>query len=236
MQLFYEANIAKDYFVLNKEESVHCVKVLRKKEGDKLIVVNGKGVMLECLIEQAHPKGLHLKVVKPISETYQHRDFHVHIGIAPTKNISRFEWFLEKATEIGVDLITPILCEHSERKKLNHERLNKILISAMKQSQQAYLPVLNDWMRFSNFIKDDFNGRQLIAHCEEQDKSGIQKKYNRGEDVLILIGPEGDFSPQEIKEALSIGYEPISLGKNRLRTETAGIVACQTIQIINEDL
>jgi 16S rRNA (uracil1498-N3)-methyltransferase len=164
---------------------------------------------------------------------YEKLYFSPHIAIAPTKNIERLEWFLEKATEIGIKEITPVLCEHSERKIINMERLEKIIVSAMKQSLKTYIPVLNPLTRFTDFVSKPFNGQKFIAHCTEGIRSELIHSYVKQSESLILIGPEGDFSPKEIEFAKSNGFIEISLGKSRLRTETAGIVACHTINLLN---
>ncbi|MBE9491864.1 MAG: RNA methyltransferase, partial [Bacteroidetes bacterium] len=157
-----------------------------------------------------------------------------HLAIAPTKNINRFEWFLEKATEIGIDEISPIICDHSERKTLKTDRLNKILITAIKQSIKVYLPKLNSPLTFNEFIQKPCSSFKFIACIDEEHQLNLKKAYQKGKDVVIIIGPEGDFSREEIKLAKELKYLPISLGKSRLRTETAAIVACHTIQLLNE--
>lgn len=156
-----------------------------------------------------------------------------HLVVAPTKSNDRFEWFLEKATEIGVDEITPILCEHSERKIVKPERMEKVLQSAMKQSMQAYLPKLNPMVGYNEFMKQSREGLLFIAHCDEDEKLELKRRVAPDKDVTILIGPEGDFSRTEIESAYEKGYLPVSLGQNRLRTETAAIVACTTVNLIN---
>jgi 16S rRNA (uracil1498-N3)-methyltransferase len=156
------------------------------------------------------------------------------IGVAPTKNIDRFEWFLEKSTEIGIDRVIPLLCRYSERKEIKPERLEKVMVSAMKQSIKAYLPVLSPLQTFKEAIKSQFSGQKFIAHCYEGEKQLLRDAVVRGKDVLILIGPEGDFSNEEVELAINEGFVPISLGNSRLRTETAALVACHTVNLINE--
>lgn len=216
------------------EEAQHCVKVLRKKEGDEIFITDGKGYFYDAEIVQAHPKHCMVNILKSI-QPYKGWDFNLQIAFAPTKNIDRIEWFTEKATEIGTDHFSPLLCQHSERKEIKLQRIEKILISAMKQSQKAILPILDEMGTFSNFIKQDFIGRKFIAHCypTELPKPTIKEIYNKGEDALILIGPEGDFSEREVEEALQNGFEAISLGESRLRTETAALVACHTVHVLN---
>lgn len=232
MALFYAPDILKDLY-LPEEESQHAIKVLRMVEGESLEVIDGCGNLYHAEISIANHKKCGVKIIDTIPE-YHKRPFHLHIAIAPTKNIERIEWFAEKVTEIGIEEITPIICEHSERKIIKHDRLEKILISAMKQSKKAYLPKLNEQCSFKDFMKVQRNGLLCIAHCYEQDKKMLSTTYKAGQDVTILIGPEGDFSEEEVKMALGINYIPISLGDSRLRTETAGVAACHTIDIINE--
>jgi len=228
MQLFYLEN-PKDEIILSTEESKHATKVLRKKEGDILNFTDGKGDFYKAEITVADSRKSRLKVVSTEQKEKQH-NYHLHIAIAPTKNMDRFEWFLEKATEIGIDEITPIICTHSERKKIKTERCNRILLSAMKQSLKFHVPKLNEAMSLSDFIKQDYKGTKYIAHCEDGEKKEL-KRVNKTEKTIILIGPEGDFSPKEIELALQNQFKAVSLGTSRLRTETAGIIAAHSINI-----
>jgi len=228
MQLFYLEN-PKDEIILSAEESKHATKVLRKKEGDILNFTDGKGAFYKAEIIVADSRKCRLKVVSTEQKEKQH-NYHLHIAIAPTKNMDRFEWFLEKATEIGIDEITPIICTHSERKKIKTERCNRILLSAMKQSLKFHVPKLNEAMSLSDFIKQDYEGTKYIAHCEDGEKKEL-KTVNKTEKTIILIGPEGDFSPKEIELALQNQFKAVSLGTSRLRTETAGIIAAHSINI-----
>jgi 16S rRNA (uracil1498-N3)-methyltransferase len=233
MHIFYTPNISGTTHTLDETESKHCVRVLRLEKGDELVLVDGRGGLYRALIDDANPKRCTVNVIH--SElNYGQRNFQVHIAIAPTKNIERIEWFLEKATEIGVDRVTPLLCHHSERKEIKHDRLEKVMISAMKQSLKARLPQLDELTKFSKFIKQPFEGRKFIAHCEEQHRELLKNLVQPNENYLILIGPEGDFSPEEIQMALDSGFIPVSLGESRLRTETAGVVACHTFNLLNE--
>ncbi len=218
---------------LPEQESRHCSKVLRMKEGDAITATDGKGFLYECTIVQAHHKQTIVNIEK---ETHLPKtwDFNIHIAFAPTKNMDRNEWFVEKATEIGIDRITPLVCSFSERKEMRHDRLEKVSISAMKQSKQAILPNIDEMMPFDKFIVQPFDGDKYIAHCYNDEKNPLPNVYNKGNNALILIGPEGDFSEDEIKIAIDNNFIPISLGDNRLRTETACIVACHTIHILNE--
>lgn len=229
--IFYSPDI-KHTHQLPEQESQHCVKVLRMKEGDKLTVTDGKGFFYDCTLIQAHHKHCVLSIDKEISQP-KSWNFNLQIAFAPTKNIDRIEWFSEKATEIGIDRLTPLLCRFSERKELKTERLEKIVVSAMKQSQQAVKPIVDEMMAFDRFIEQPFDGRKFIAHCYPILKRPLTKAYNKGENTLILIGPEGDFSEEEVQKAVNLGYEPISLGENRLRTETACLAAAHTIHVIN---
>ncbi|MFH2142654.1 MAG: 16S rRNA (uracil(1498)-N(3))-methyltransferase [Bacteroidota bacterium] len=233
MHIFYEPSITNEIIVLNPVESLHCCKVLRLGSGSKASVIDGKGNLFDCTIIENNPKKCILKIEKSHLE-FTKRNYYLHIAIAPTKSIERFEWFLEKATEIGIDEITPILCDRSERKIIKEERLNKILVSAMKQSLNALLPKLNPMINFSNFISDDDKSKnKYIAHCESGQNNHIKSSVEPKTKNLILIGPEGDFSPAEIKKANEMNYKNLYLGINRYRTETAGIIACQTMNFIN---
>ena len=229
MQLFFNKDTSSS-FTLNREESRHIIKVLRKKENDILHFTNGEGVL--SITEIIHPdlNKTRVKVLDRIRKKKDH-NYYLHIAIAPTKNLNRFEWFLEKATEIGIDEITPIICDRSERKHIKSDRCDRILISAIKQSIRYYLPKLNKTVKFKDFIKKDHHIKRYIANCKEKDKKLKSEKV--GDNILVVIGPEGDFSDPEIKTALKEGFESLSLHKNRLRTETAGIYTANTINLIS---
>jgi len=235
MQLFYNATITEDtqQFTFDRTESRHIVRVLRKKIGDQLLITNGKGILFTSEITIADDKNCIANIISVV-EKLKPWKYHLHIAIAPTKNIDRFEWFLEKATEIGVDEITPLLCERSERKNIKSERLEKIIESAMKQSLKFQLPKLNPLISFSEFINKDFESALFIAHCEKTDRKTLKSSLQPEQDVIILIGPEGDFSESEIEKAIHHNYAPITLGESRLRTETAGVVATNMISYINQ--
>jgi len=233
MNSFYISEITGNFVPLTSEESRHCVKVLRLSKGDHVQLLNGKGSSYEAIIQIADPKSCMLEILQE-NKHPNYRSYHLTVAIAPTKNMDRFEWFAEKAAEIGIDKIVPIICKHSERKELRNERLEKILISAMKQSGQKYLPELTRQISFKELIKEPFDGDKLIAHCEPGHKQTLKNSVTPGKNVMLLIGPEGDFDPAEIKLALENGYIPVSLGESRLRTETAGVVACQTVYLVNE--
>jgi len=233
MHLFYTPDLLTDTYRLSEEESKHCVRVLRLTEGEKLFLVDGKGLFCEAVIISANPKACILNVTNRKSN-YAKRDYQLTIGVAPTKNIDRYEWFLEKATEIGIDIIIPLLSRYSERKEIKPERLEKVMVSAMKQSIKAYLPILNPMQTFKKTISDPFSGHKFIAHCYEREKTLLRDVVEKGKDVLILIGPEGDFSTEEVELAISEGFIPVSLGTSRLRTETAALAACHTVNLINQ--
>ena len=222
MQLFYNANLTEDtqQFTFDKTESRHIVRVLRKKLGDQLFITNGKGILFTSEITIADDKNCLVNIIS-VDEKSKPRNYHLHIAMAPTKNIDRFEWFLEKATEIGIDEITPLLCERSERKNIKSERLEKIIESAMKQSLKFHLPILNPLISFSDFIKKDFESNLFIAHCEKSDRKPLKPTLQPKQNAIILIGPEGDFSKSEIEKAIQHKFTPITLGESRLRTENS---------------
>ena len=234
MQLFYNSDIKQGdiTFFFDKEESKHIVKVLRKKESDKIFITNGLGFLFESKIILASEKKCEVKITK---ETFQEPDkFYTHIVVSPTKMNDRLEWFLEKATEIGIHEITPIICDHSERKVYKIDRAEKIIQAAMKQSLHYYIPKINEPISFAQFVKSNSDGQKFIAHCEETDKKSFKIEVKKDEKVTILIGPEGDFSTKEINLAIENHFIPVTLGNTRLRTETAALVACHTIALINE--
>ena len=235
MQLFYAPDIKADNYCLNEEETYHCTRVLRLKAGDTINLTDGKGNLVAAILQNTVKKGAMLKIIE-ITPEFGKRNFRLHIAIAPTKNIDRFEWFLEKATEIGIDEITPLICEHSERTAIKPDRLEKIIIAAMKQSLKAYKPILNPLENVNKFIGRNFEDSQtFIAICEGDNRQLLKNIYKPVKDVLVLIGPEGDFSPDEVNRTEKTGFIPVSLGKSRLRTETAGLVVCHTINLVNEE-
>lgn len=233
MILFYTNNIKDNLAILEGDEAMHCTKTLRKKLGDTIHFVDGTGGMYSGKIIGSNKKSCSIGIEKS-HFTEKRKNYKVHLAIAPTKNINRLEWFLEKATEIGIDTITPILCQRSERKKIRLDRLTKVVAAAMKQSIKPHLPLMNDLTKFKDFIQKDFDGQKLIAHCNEGEKTGLKHIYQPQSDVLIMIGPEGDFSNEEVEWSLKNGFSPISLGTERLRTETAGIASVHTISLINQ--
>lgn len=237
MQLFYNPGIKESdkEIIFPRDESKHIARVLRKKEGDILKVTNGKGCLFTAEITVADQNQCVAKIIKREKEA--ERSYYLHMAVAPTKMNDRYEWFLEKATEIGIDEITPVICDHSERKVVKINRFERVLQSAMKQSLHLNFPKLNAPLSFSEFLdksKDDPN--KFIAHCEEEkERKSLKNEVKRGEKYTILIGPEGDFSRGEIDQALKENWIPVSLGKSRLRTETAAIVACTSLALANED-
>lgn len=231
MQIFYTPNIQTTQ-ELNEEEAAHAVRVLRLTEGEHILLTDGRGFFYKALITRAHPK--HCEFV--VDETIEQPPLwttHLHIAVAPTKNMDRMEWFTEKATEIGIDAITCLHCRYSERKEIKTNRLEKIMVSAMKQSQKAYLPELYGMTKFRDMITQPYDGRKFIAYCGPCEKKLLKETYIPRENALVLIGPEGDFSEDEVSLAIHEGFEPISLGNSRLRTETAALVACHTIRLLN---
>lgn len=234
MQLFYDATINEklNSFIFDKEESKHIIKVLRKKENDILFVTNGLGYLFKTEIILASDSKCTVRILS--FEKASKTNYHLHLAVAPTKMNDRYEWFLEKATEIGISEITPIICDHSERKVVKTDRFDKIILAAMKQSNQLFLPKLNEPIALKDFLKKDLNGTKYIAHCEETSKKTLKESIKPSTDIVILIGPEGDFSEKEIKLSLESNYNPVSLGNTRLRTETAAIVACHSVAFINE--
>ncbi len=234
MQLFYTSDISGNNYILNEQESRHCIRVLRLTKGDIVYLTDGVGNLYKAEISKDDQKACGLKIVEKF-ENFEKRNFYLHIAIAPTKNTDRFEWFLEKATEIGIDEVTPLLCERSEKKQVKLERLERIVIASLKQSIKAFKPRINNITSFSELIAREKKEKVFcIAHCNDGEKNFINEVYLKNQSCLILIGPEGDFSPEEVALASMNGFKQISLGTARLRTETAGIVACHTINFINQ--
>lgn len=236
MQLFYTPKIEEHHktFLLSEEESKHAIRVLRLEAGAIIHLIDGRGGVFKTEIIDAHPKRTTLQVLE-YTGGFGIKPYYLHVAVAPTKNIDRIEWFLEKATEIGFDEFTPIICEHSERKEVKVDRLEKVVISAMKQSLKAYMPKINPAITLTNFLKHldtDFDVKGM-AHCVEADKMFISSTYPKAGKYLILIGPEGDFSEKEISQALDAGLLPISLGEARLRTETAALASVMEVSLLN---
>lgn len=234
MQLFYTPDIdaASSTYFLNEEESKHCIRVLRLQAGDEIQLIDGRGNFFVAEIADPHPKRTQLRIISAEPD-FNKRNHYLHIAIAPTKNIERLEWFLEKATEIGIDEISLIICQRSERKEAKTERLNKIITSAMKQSIKAWHPQLNETIALSKLVSAPFDGQKFIAHCEPGEKFELKDQLKPFGRYLILIGPEGDFTPTEIDNAIKNGFKAITLGNSRLRTETAALEACFEVNFLN---
>lgn len=235
MQIFYTPDIAAgaSHYTLNEEESKHAIRVLRLQNGDILQLVDGRGGFYTARILDPHPKKT-LLIITQVQQGFGKRNHYLHIAVAPTKNIERLEWFLEKATEIGIDEVSLIQCQRSERKDAKTERLDKIITSAVKQSIKAYHPQLNSMQPFSKLVGEYHEGQKFIAHClPGEDKVTLASQLELHGSCLILIGPEGDFTEKEIAEALQNGYKPITLGESRLRTETAALEACFEVNFLN---
>ena len=233
MQLFYNSDLrAEDKeFYFDKNESRYIIKVLRKNVGDKLHITNGLGYLFEAIILTDNPNKCTVSITA--SNSIASKGYSVHLAVSPTKTNNRYEWFLEKATEIGVDFITPIICKRSERKTIKLERYKKIIEAASKQSLHTHFPILNPAVRFEEFLKTKTEEDRYIAHCLDEEQPHLKNKIRSKKNILILIGPEGDFTAAEIKMALDSGFQAVSLGRARLRTETAAIAACHIIELHN---
>ena len=234
MQLFYAPDIVPPEYTLGEEESKHCVRVLRLAEGDRLHITDGRGAMYECEIAVDDARRCTVRVISAEHE-FEKMPYRLTMAVAPTKNIDRFEWFLEKATEIGVSEIIPIECAHSERRTIKCDRENKVITAAVKQSLKAYHPTLHDMTSFRKALAMPFDGERYIAHCDTPvgEKLYLPSVLPKGGNAMIFIGPEGDFSPEEIAEAVKAGCREITLGHQRLRTETAAVVAVTMAAVKN---
>ena len=232
MHVFYTPDIAVTC-EMPEEEAAHCLRVLRLGVGDEVMLTDGKGCFYKAVISAATGKRCQVKVTETIEQEPLWNG-HLHLAMAPTKNMDRIEWLAEKATEIGFDELSFLNCRYSERKVIKTERVEKIVVSAVKQSLKARKPVVNEMMDFARFVKQDFAGQKFIAHCNEGENPLLKEILVLGEDALVLIGPEGDFSPEEVKLAESLGFRSISLGKSRLRTETAALVSVHIMNLFNQ--
>lgn len=234
MHLFYTPDITpqNNAWPLNEEESKHCTRVLRLEKGDQVNLIDGKGGLYTATISDAHPKRTILQINSVVTG-YGKRNHYLHIAVAPTKNIERLEWFLEKATEIGIDEVSLIITQRSERKEAKTDRLNKIITSAIKQSLKTYHPILNEPVSFTKFLSQPFEGQKFVAHCIDGEKAEIKDNLQKQGNYLVMIGPEGDFTEKEVADALQNGYKAITLGESRLRTETAALEACFEINFLN---
>ncbi len=233
MLLFYAPDITTPLYTLDEVESGHCVRVLRLAAGDRLNITDGRGTLYDAEVVEPHPKHCTVRIVAEHPE-WERRPYRLTVAVAPTKNIDRIEWFVEKATECGIDRIVPIECAHSERRIIKLERLEKIAASAMKQSLKAYLPEICPLTPVRQVLEAPFEGTKLIAHCEEDaERIFMGELLHPGDDVLVLIGPEGDFSPEEIALARANGFREVTLGQCRLRTETAALAATMFTAFVN---
>ncbi len=232
MNLFYQPLISKDVFYLDQEESKHCIKVLRRIKGDALRITDGKGFFYNAFITKADAQQCCFEIKETIPEPV--KNFSIHIAISPTKNPERIEWFVEKAVELGVDEISFVHCKTTERPFIKIERLEKVAISAMKQSLKATLPKVNDILKLDALIKQSKEESKFIAHVDFTNLSYLQKVGKSSSTYLVLIGPEGDFSEGELMLATQQGFQKVSLGNSRLRTETAGVAACHILNLIND--
>lgn len=234
MQIFYAPDITGDKYTLDENESKHIIRVLRMKQGTGVRLIDGKGNLYEGIIDNPDQKQCTISVTG-IIKNFEKRSYHLHIAISPLKNPDRFEWFIEKSVEIGVDEITPIICRNTEKQSIKKERINNLIVSAMKQSLKATRTILNEPVTFNEFLTVEADGKFMIAHCNESFKRHkVADVYKKNEKAIILIGPEGDFSEEEIVKASDKGFVNIHLGLSRLRTETAGVAACHSIYFINQ--
>ena len=231
MHLFYTPDIATT-LELPQDEAAHAIRVLRLAEGSEVMLTDGKGSFYRAEIDMISGKRCYVRIVETITPDSLWRG-HLHLAMAPTKNMDRIEWFAEKATEIGFDELTFLDCRFSERRVVKTERVEKILVSAMKQSLKPTLPMLNGMTPFDKFVSQPFEGQKFIAHCYEGEKEALLQALQPGGNALVLIGPEGDFSPEEVQKAMTYGFRPITLGRSRLRTETAALVAVHMMNIVN---
>jgi 16S rRNA (uracil1498-N3)-methyltransferase len=234
MQIFYAPGINGDSYILDEKESKHCIRVLRMVKGTAVKLIDGRGSLYEGHVSDPDPKKC-LITISDVKPNFEKRNYRLNLAISPLKNPERFEWFIEKSVEIGVDEITPLICKNTEKKTVKFDRIENIIISAMKQSLKALKPVLNEPVNFERFISSSSDATMMIAHCRyDIERSGISEVYIKGNNAVIMIGPEGDFSEEEILAATKAGFTAVHLGTSRLRTETAGIAACHSIYFINQ--
>jgi len=234
MQIFYAPDINGDIYTLAEKESKHCIRVLRMTSGATVRLIDGKGNLYDAIITKPDAKKCTLAITRVIRD-FETRNYRLHIAISPLKNYERFEWFIEKSVELGIDEITPLICSNTEKPGIKKDRINNLVISAMKQSLKATRTILNETTLFVDFVNRERDGQRMIAHCDStKERSKISGVYLKGENAVILIGPEGDFSKDEVLSATSAGYFSVHLGSSRLRTETAGVAACHSIYYINQ--
>jgi 16S rRNA (uracil1498-N3)-methyltransferase len=233
MEIFYAPGISGDSYTLDEKESLHIIRVLRMVKDQEIKLIDGRGNLFTGIIREPDQKKCVIQIMGVIND-YERKAYKLHIAISPLKNPERFEWFVEKSVEIGIDEITPLISKNTEKTGIKAERINNLIISAMKQSLKAIRPVLNETCNFKEFIRSQFAGIRMIAHCDPRiARQSISEVYIKGTDATLLIGPEGDFSLEEIKSAVEMGFIPVHLGTSRLRTETAGIAACHSIYFMN---
>ena len=233
MQLFYTNNVSEGTALFSREESGHCVRVLRMRSGDTLHFTDGEGSIYEGIITEDDPHNMKVSVTG-VTKNAGKRQYRLHVAISPLKNDDRLEWFIEKAVELGIDEITPVICFRTEKKRIRKERLEGLILSAMKQSVKSFLPRLNEAVTFTEFVARGSTGRKLIACCDQQfERQAITSVTRRGEDVVVMIGPEGDFTEEEVRLASDAGFLPVHFGPSRLRTETAGVAACCAVYFTN---
>jgi 16S rRNA (uracil1498-N3)-methyltransferase len=231
MHLFYTPQITGNTHALDEQESKHAIRVLRLLKGDRVVLVDGTGGWYEASVIEEHPKRCLLEI-RSQTNSYQPLPYHLHVAISPTKSMDRFEWFLEKSTEIGISEITPLLSQRSERRQVKMDRMERILVSAMKQSLKAYKPILNEPISVQEFLKRGFIGMLGIAHCHPTSRISLAEVGSHTNNTF-MVGPEGDFTDEEVNLTLDSGFKPIHLGESRLRTETAGVHICSAIQLLN---
>lgn len=233
MQIFYTSGVAGSVATFNRDESGHCIRVLRMRKGDQINFTDGRGNMYEGVITGESQVMMEVSVINVIQE-YGRRSYRLHAAISLLKNNDRLEWFIEKAVEMGIDEITPLICSRTEKQRIKRDRLESLIMSAMKQSVKAYLPVLNEPITVSEFLAGKFSGVKLIAHCNGvPERKPVSTVVRRGADTVIMIGPEGDFTVEEVMLAAEAGFIPVHLGASRLRTETAGVAACCSVYLTN---
>ncbi|MDX9726413.1 MAG: 16S rRNA (uracil(1498)-N(3))-methyltransferase [Bacteroidales bacterium] len=234
MQLFYVPDIKGSRCELDRNESRHCTRVMRMTRGDTIMITDGRGNLYEGVIDDPDPSACRVNITGKTTGAGE-KNYRLHMAISPLKNPERFEWFVEKSVELGIDEITPLICHNTEKTRIKAERMENIIISAMKQSLKTLKPVLHEPVSFLTFIADATDGIRMIPHCNsDMERKPFGSVYRKGCDATILIGPEGDFTPEEISAAIEKGFSPVHLGSSRLRTETAGIAACHSVYYINQ--
>ncbi len=234
MQVFYAPDVSGDIYILNEKESKHIIRVLRMNKGETVRLIDGKGNLFEGIIADADQKKCKIQILNVIKD-FERRNYRLHIAISPLKNPERFEWFIEKSVEIGIDEITPLICRNTEKPGIKPERIRNIIISAMKQSLKAHDTILNPPCLFSDFPDNKAKGIVMLAHCNSRaERKSIAEVYRKGVPAVIMVGPEGDFSEEETDMAVRKGIITVHLGNSRLRTETAGVAACHSIYFINQ--